>query len=303
MILFCVSATGDDGSISLPVQVEATVDKTSVFIGDRIKYTIEVTADKEVELQLPEFGDNLAEFAIRDFGSSKGGFWGARTLTQWYLLDIYETGEFSIPGAMVKYRVEGDDEWKGLNTDEISVEVISVLDKNDKEPEIRDIKGPVRYRNWSYFFIILSAIPVIILLLLLIRYLVNRKKTRVTSTPSFPAHEIAIKALNKLMRENYLKTGQTQQHYFELSNIVRHYLENRFQLKAPEMTTEEFLTILRKSEVLDPDQKNLLKDFLSHSDMVKFAKHIPEDIENDSSYNFAKKLIDQTKEVTVEGDI
>jgi len=298
-MLCCVCAVGDDGSTGLPVRVKSHVDKTSIFIGDRIKYTIEVKAEKGVELQLPEFGDNLAEFAIKDFGTSKRGFWGTKTLTQWYLLDIYETGEFSIPGAIIKYRFEGEEDWKELHTDEISVEVLSVLDKNDREPEIRDIKGPVSYRNWTYFFIILSSIPVIIAILILIRFLISRKKTRVASTPPVPAHEIAIKALNKLMNKNYLEKGETQQHYFELSNIVRHYLENRFQLKAPEMTTEEFLSILRKSEVIDSDQKNLLRDFLSHCDIVKFAKYMPKETENNSSYDFAKKLFDQTKEITV----
>ncbi len=303
MMLCSAFASGDEASTGLPVKLKAFVDKTSIFIGDKIKYTVKVKANNGVELQLPEFGDNLAEFTIRDFGSSKGGFWGTRTLTQWYLLDIYETGEFSIPGAIVKYRLAGKEEWKELNTDEISVVVMSVLDKDDKEPEIRDIKGPVSYRDWTFFFIILSAIPVIIAILILIRYLVNRKKMRVASAPPVPAHEIAIKALNQLMKQKYIETGETQQHYFELSNIVRHYLENRFQLKAPEMTTEEFLSILRSSSVLNIDQKNLLREFLSHCDMVKFAKYIPEDIENNSSYDFAKKLIDQTKEVIEGGTI
>ena len=104
------------------------------------------------------------------------------------------------------------------------------------------------------------------------------------------------------MGKEYLSTGKVQEFYFELSNIARHYIEDRFKLKAPEMTTEEFLTTLKKSEALNSEQKSLVKDFLSHCDMVKFAKYLPQKKEIDSSYESAKNLVDQTKEIVSQGE-
>jgi hypothetical protein len=115
--------------------------------------------------------------------------------------------------------------------------------------------------------------------------------------PPLPAHETAFKALQELTNKAYIKTGKVREYYFELSDIVRHYVENRFQLRAPEMTTEEFLATLKDSKILNAEQKILLKDFLSHCDMVKFAKYLPDEKESESSYESAKRFIDETKEV------
>ena len=99
-----------------------------------------------------------------------------------------------------------------------------------------------------------------------------------------------------LTEEDYLKTGETREYYFELSDIVRHYLENRFHLKAPEMTTDEFLNNLKSTKVLRSEHKSLLRDFLSHCDMVKFARYKPEENEIESSYESAQNLVEQTKQ-------
>ena len=301
LFLYSVSSYGGEGADNLPISVKTGVDKTPLFIGDRVTYTIEVKAGRDIEVKLPEFGDNLAEFPIKNFGSSKGGFWGTQTLTQWYLLDIYETGKFTIPGPVIQYREKGKEQWNEVLADEVNVEVQSVLDADTDRADIRDIKGPVHYRNWTYLYIIFAVAVIIIAIILIVRFIRKRKKSREEYVPPVPAHEIAYSALDELIKKNYIAQGLIQQYYFELSDIVRHYLENRFQLKAPEMTTEEFLSALKTSSALDADQKSLLRDFLSHCDMVKFAKYIPGEREIGASQESARKLIDQTREKTTEG--
>lgn len=169
-----------------------------------------------------------------------------------------------------------------------------------EKADIRDIKGPVGLYNLTYIYIVLAIIVVIILIVLIIRLLKKRKKPQEIITPPRPAHEIACEALRELMSRDYLKTGKVREYYFELSDIVRHYIEARFQLKAPEMTTEEFLATLKYSGLLNNEQKGDMRDFLSHCDMVKFAKYLPEQREIELSYDSARKLIDGTKETTVQ---
>jgi hypothetical protein len=62
------------------------------------------------------------------------------------------------------------------------------------------------------------------------------------------------------------------------------------------MTTEEFLATMRSSGVFNSEQKGAMKEFLSHCDMVKFAKYQPGKNEIDASYESAIKFIDQTRE-------
>ena len=62
------------------------------------------------------------------------------------------------------------------------------------------------------------------------------------------------------------------------------------------MTTDEFLSNLKNTDLLRSEHKNLLRDFLSHCDMVKFARYHPEETETASSYESARNLVEQTKE-------
>jgi hypothetical protein len=165
------------------------------------------------------------------------------------------------------------------------------------EPDIRDIKGPLSYYDRTYLYIFLAALAVIIIIILVFKFLKKRKTPEQIITPLRPAHETALEALRDLMNKDYLKAGKVREYYFELSDIVRHYVENRFKLRATEMTTEEFLIMLQNSNTLNFNQKNILKDFLSYCDLVKFAKYLPDEKESAESYESAKSFIEETKEV------
>ena len=304
IFLICLTpaAAADNSGAEAPVTVNADVSKTTAGIGDKIEYTITVNAPKDYEVELPSFGENLADFSVKDFTSDKGGFFST-TYTQKYTLDIYETGTFTIPAALVKYRENSSAEWKELITKELSVTVQSLLNESDPEQAsgIKDIKGPYSMNNYMYLYIILAVIAVIAIIIALIMYMKKKKAAKEIIIPRPPAHETALKALRELMEKDYIRTGNIQEYYFELSNIVRHYLEDRFSMQAPEMTTEEFLVLLRDTDKLNADQKALLRQFLAHCDMVKFAKHLPDEHEIESSYEHAKRLIEQTKEITITG--
>lgn len=293
-------AGNSDGNTS-PVSATAEIDKTPISIGDKIKYTITVNAPKEYEVRFPDFGDNLADFSIQDFGSSEGGIF-TRTYSQWYILDTYETGTLTIPAVSVQYRKNNSNEWREIAVDAITVEVTSLLDDADQTASIRGIRGPRSMPDYFYLSIFLAVVLLAIIAVLVILYIKQKKKQRDIIIPRRPAHEIAYEALNALKNKDLAGTGKVKEYYFELSDIVRHYLENRFSLKAPEMTTEEFLYHLRETDQLRQDHKGLLGEFLSQCDLVKFAKYLPEKNEIESSFASAKGLVDQTKEHLVRVD-
>jgi hypothetical protein len=152
------------------------------------------------------------------------------------------------------------------------------------------------YYDWTYLYFFLASLALIIIVILVRTFLKKRKKPKHLITQLRPAHETALEALRNLSKKDYIKTGKVREYYFELSDIARHYVEARFQLRAPEMTTEEFLSTLKDSSALRTGQKTLLKDFLSHCDMVKFAKYQPDENESEASYESARRFIDETKE-------
>ena len=104
--------------------------------------------------------------------------------------------------------------------------------------------------------------------------LINRRR-RVPAVAPRPVHEVALEALAKLHAARLLEAGRHEEFYVRLSDIVRTYLEARFHLRAPEMTTEEFLQAAQRDPQLTPPQRSLLGTFLSEADLVKFARYVP----------------------------
>ena len=102
--------------------------------------------------------------------------------------------------------------------------------------------------------------------------------------------------MEELARQHYPEEGKFKLFYSGLSDIVRHYLEDQIHIKAPEMTTEEFLNSLKNSSALKFEHKQVLKDFLNGCDMVKFAKYRPDAHDAQANFNLAKKLIEETKD-------
>lgn len=161
--------------------------------------------------------------------------------------------------------------------------------------DIRDIHPPIEVPIyvWILVGVILCAIIVSLYL-----YLKSRK---VVVKPTVPIiiktpWEIAQERLNLLIEKRYPENGAFKPFYSELSGIVRHYLEDRFKINAPEMTTEEFLVYVRSTAVLTMDQKRFLQEFLNGSDMVKFAKHEPNINEALENLRLAKELFLATKD-------
>lgn len=85
----------------------------------------------------------------------------------------------------------------------------------------------------------------------------------------------------------------------EVSLTVRVYLEECFNLRAPERTTEEFLEELQISPLLALSQKRSLADFLMRCDLVKFARYEPREPELRDLYDAAVRLIEETDQLPV----
>jgi hypothetical protein len=80
-----------------------------------------------------------------------------------------------------------------------------------------------------------------------------------------------------------------------VSDAVRVYLEERFTLRAPERTTEEFLRDLQKTSALTPQQKASLAAFLEQCDLVKFARFEPPESALRELHESALRLVHETQ--------
>jgi hypothetical protein len=110
-----------------------------------------------------------------------------------------------------------------------------------------------------------------------------------------PAHEIAYERLRRLVGDNPVERGRIKEFYERVSNILRHYIEDRFSVRAPEQTTEEFLCELQYTDALGDSDKRHVGRFLEHCDLVKFARFSPETAQIQEAFNIVRDFIDRTK--------
>ena len=120
------------------------------------------------------------------------------------------------------------------------------------------------------------------------------------STPAVPPHVLALKRLDDLLEEGLLERGEVKHFVTILMNeILRTYLEGRYDFPAEKHTTRELIADLFRISDAGLDVK-LVKDILETTDLVKFAKA---EIPPQNAHAFAnqvKALILNTKQDTVE---
>jgi hypothetical protein len=157
--------------------------------------------------------------------------------------------------------------------------------------ELRDIKPPVDIPSgWAWLWWTLGVLVVATVLFFAWRSW-RKRRALVPLTPPVPAH---VRAKQKL-QEALALINQPRPFCILVSDTVRQYLEERFDFRAPERTTEEFLHELQATNLLTPEQKRSLGDFLNRCDLVKFARYEPHEPELHDLHNSALRLVEETE--------
>jgi len=156
---------------------------------------------------------------------------------------------------------------------------------------LRDIKPPVDIPNpWLWVWLALAALAAGALIFWIWRRW-QKKKAEAPPAPVIPAH---VRAKQKLQEALEL-IEHPKEFCILVSDTIRWYLEERFDFHAPERTTEEFLYELQGTDLLLPDQKESLSEFLQRCDLVKFARYEPREPELHDLHGSALRLVEETE--------
>jgi hypothetical protein len=159
--------------------------------------------------------------------------------------------------------------------------------------DIHGIKPPVNIPMTLATILIIVAIAIVVLaaIVVLVWWLMRKQAATPPPIPIVPPHERA----RQRLQEALALMSQPRPFCIAVSDTIRLYLEERFTFHAPERTTEEFLHELRATDLLSPEQKQSLGEFLSVCDMVKFAKYEPGPPELQALHESAVRLVDETE--------
>ena len=90
-------------------------------------------------------------------------------------------------------------------------------------------------------------------------------------TPQPSPRDRALELLNRIRGE--METLNPYQFSIRVSDILRRYVTDQYQLPVTRQTSVEFLGALAKSSPFSEDEKSLLEDFLNRCDLIKFARY------------------------------
>lgn len=278
-----------------PVRISAAAEPKQVSIGDPIRYTVTVTAKNETEILFPVLAGQIGDFSITDFGELPPQRNGSElTVGRWYTLTVWETGDHLVPAPEVHYRVPGE-ELATAEGNEVLVGVTSLLGADPDKAELKDIRPPIEPPfDWKPWGVLAAVLALIGLLAFAFYWFVTRPK-RKPAIPPRPPFEIALEGLSRLRGQKLIEAGRFEEYYVALSAVVRRYLEDGFALRAPEMTTEEFLVAASSDKRLAAAHRRMLGDFLAQADLVKFARFRPNDTDAEAAYEAAKRFVEETR--------
>ena len=185
-----------------------------------------------------------------------------------YLFSFWELGRIVLPGIPVKYVLPDGSEHL-LETDSLAVLVVTSL--TGEEQDIRNIKSMLPVILTDPRAQLLRALLMILVLGVMV--LIWRRRTTPMAAGNKGSRLYPDRAaLDDLagLREQDYDQARADEHYLELSRILRWYLERRYLFRALEMTTSEIQRVLpRKTD--DMEIANLVGQLLELADLVKFA--------------------------------
>lgn len=291
---------------ALPI-VEAQLIPDSVAIGDRFKYVITTQVDMVSGVAFPQWDGNEdssspIEF-VEELPLDTVAVDGRRlTLRKEYIMQAFQEGSVNLGLAEILYLDKNitdtlrsrDSLVLQVGTFEIdSTAYIYDIKAQQKLPfKLKEIRG---YLRWTLLSLVLLALAIYALK----KYLESRGKSLsdlFKAPPVPPAHVEAIEALEGIHNQKLWQNSRHKEYYSSITQILRHYIERRYDISAMEMTSDEILEAMREVDI--PQKSSMsLTSLLRDADLVKFAKAQPEGEENEEAYRKAYYFVEETKEI------
>lgn len=292
-IAFAGYWTVQQSSFRGPIQANITLNQESFLIGDEMIMTLDVRVKPGYTAELPAIALPKGLEELRKNTSTVKKHLGSTQYENQYDLTTFTPGEYKLPQLTITYTSRNGSKEK-LALPARTIVVKSLLTAEAKD--IRDLKPLAKAPLNPLIYYLAMAV----ILLAALAYLLYRKFWRKKAgeaepeLPPLPAHVVALQKLDELATSDFLEQGEIERYFTALSGIVREYIENRFGAKAQEMTTQEFLERALRKLNLIREHRHLLEEFLVRSDLVKYARHIPQYEEITGAYSTARRFVEET---------
>ncbi|MCD6355150.1 MAG: hypothetical protein J7L95_06340 [Prolixibacteraceae bacterium] len=303
-LILTLVATGT--SLAQRIKATASLDSTKILLGDQVKLFLEIDHPKNIKVDFPAVPDTILKrievlnrSGIDTFASENESF---QKEIQSYLITCFDSGSYRIPPYWFKINMNG--RMDSIPSNGVTLNVFSMAIDTTKGPA--DIKmpydAPLTLKEVTPYILGVILIGAIIFLIL---YSINRKKKNKPlfsrpPKPKEPAHIIALRELDRIKDEKLWQAGKTKLFYSEVTDALRKYIEDRFEIKAMEQTTEETLSSFKyRNDLVNEKSFNNFRKILTLADLVKFAKYSPLPDDNNLTLVNAYFFVNETKKEVI----
>ena len=284
------------------ITLKVSATKDTILIGDQLEMMIEVEKSNDFDVWFPIFEDSLTEHinVVQNLGIDTVDIDKNKSrLIQKYIITSFDSGVFEIPALKFPLSSKTGNDTIESTPVKLVVNTLPV----DLEKPIKDIKSiykaPITFAEiWPFLLI-----PVgLLLLILLLNYISKKIKAKEPIIPRFekpktPPEVIALRDLNSLKSKKLWQQGRIKEYYSLLTEIIRVYIEGRFDIMAMEQTSEEILERFEKTDYGTKEEYIYLRKMFLTADMVKFAKGTTLADENELHMANAYKFVENTTPV------
>lgn len=283
------------------ITVSAKLDSTLIMIGEQSALWLEVSQLPGENVKIPYFTDTIpgglevVSFNGIDTIPSKDGY---ISIKHQYTITAFEDSLYYVKPFPF---VAGIDTFWSKS---LSLKVVQPFEIDTASNIVADIKPiytvPFDWKGllMTIFFIWLILVIILIIYSFIRKYILKKPIIpSVLRKPEIkrPPYEVAIESLDKIKTEKVWQTGRIKEYHTELTDVLRVYIEDVFNIHSLEMTSDEILEELQTLKASQRSAHEGLKQILQLADLVKFAKWTPSINENELSLLNAYLFVNQTK--------
>ncbi len=283
------------------MHLETTFDSTLCVIGGQTGMHLSVTHPKSVTVAFPQLKDTLnADIEVLSHSHIDTVAGTADEITEkiTYTLTCFEDSLYSLPQLPVV--VNGDTQW----TSPATLRFIQPFEIDTTQIAITDIKAPYNPPfYWKGYVLALLLLLSLIALIVAAYFLFKKFFAKEVVIEHIPpqvrrrnAYDVAMTQLNKIKEEKrWQQHGQQKQYHSELTETLRQYIDDVYDIGCMEMSTTEILHDMKSQLSNNGDAYSKLANILNLSDLVKFAKYDALPDENENVLNNAYSFVELTK--------
>ncbi len=284
------------------VKATASLDSAQILLGDQVKLFLQLDKPKHIPVRFPMVPDTIVGYIevldrskIDTFEGENDDF---EKLIQSFTITCFDSGAYRIPPYWFNIEVDGIND--SIPSNGVTLQVYSMPIDTTMGPT--DIKmpydAPLSLKEVTPYILGVILAGAILFFIL---YSIKRKKKNQPifakpAKPKEPAHIVALRELNRIKEEKIWQKDKIKLYYSEVTEALRVYIVDRFQIPAMEQTSDETIAEFKnQKELLSDRDFNKLSGILKLADMVKFAKYKPMADDNTATLDDAFIFINDTK--------